>query len=40
MEPARHPFPVSSTAPHYRRMKSESQHLSSPFHWGWVRTVS
>jgi len=25
MEPARHPFPVSSTAPHYRRIKSESQ---------------
>src|SRR6267143_478447 len=25
MEPARHPFPVSSTAPHYRRTKSESQ---------------
>src|SRR6266849_8705913 len=25
MELARHPFPVSSTAPHYRRIKSESQ---------------
>ena len=25
MEAARHPFPVSSTAPHYRRIKSESQ---------------
>ena len=25
MEPARHPFPVSSTASHYRRTKSESQ---------------
>jgi hypothetical protein len=25
MEPARHPFPVSSTVPHYRRTKSESQ---------------
>ncbi len=25
MEPARHPFPVSSTAQHYRRTKSESQ---------------
>jgi hypothetical protein len=35
MEPARHPFPVSSTAPHYRRTKSESQedfwtHILSP----------
>src|SRR6266851_8086681 len=28
MEPARHPFPVSSTAPHYRRTKSESQGFS------------
>src|SRR5437660_3362831 len=28
MEPARHPLPVSSTAPHYRRIKSESQELS------------
>jgi hypothetical protein len=27
MEPARHPFPVSSTAPHYRRTKSESQEV-------------
>src|SRR6266850_4542179 len=25
MESARHPFPVSSTALHYRRIKSESQ---------------
>src|SRR5215467_14485447 len=25
METAHHPFPVSSTAPHYRRIKSESQ---------------
>src|SRR5258707_14334725 len=25
MEAARHPFPVSSTAAHYRRIKSESQ---------------
>ena len=25
MESARHPFPVSSTVPHYRRTKSESQ---------------
>ena len=25
METARHPFPVSSTAPHYRRRKSECQ---------------
>src|SRR6266567_2557090 len=25
MEPARHPFPVSSTAADYRRIKSESQ---------------
>src|SRR5260370_33350228 len=25
MEAARHPFPVSSTALHYRRIKSESQ---------------
>jgi hypothetical protein len=25
MEAARHPFPVSSTAPDYRRTKSESQ---------------
>src|SRR5216684_6490836 len=29
MEPARHPFPVSSTAPHYRRTKSESQGVSA-----------
>src|SRR5260370_15252286 len=28
MEAARHPFPVSSTAPHYRRIKSESQGVS------------
>jgi PIN domain-containing protein len=28
MEAARHPFPVSSTAPHYRRIKSESQDFS------------
>ena len=28
MEAARHPFPVSSTAPHYRRTKSESQGVS------------
>src|SRR5713101_7220382 len=28
MEPARHPFPVSSTAPYYRRIKSESQGFS------------
>src|SRR5467141_204517 len=28
MEAARHPFPVSSTAPHYRRTKSESQGFS------------
>src|SRR5947207_2871847 len=29
MEPARHPFPVSSTAPHYRRIKNESQDHSA-----------
>src|SRR5229473_7589854 len=29
MEPARHPFPVSSTAPYYRRTKSESQGVSA-----------
>src|SRR6267143_2350909 len=29
MEPARHPFPVSSTATHYRRTKSESQEHSA-----------
>src|SRR6266850_5258242 len=28
MESARHPFPVSSTAPHCRRTKSESQGFS------------
>ena len=29
----RHPFPVSSTAPHYRRTKSESQELSLAGFW-------
>src|SRR5262249_11093495 len=30
METARHPFPVSSTAPHYRRIKSECQDFLRP----------
>src|SRR5882724_3388915 len=33
MEAARHPFPVSSTAPHYRRIKSESQEYFETCSW-------
>jgi len=33
METARHPFPVSSTAPHYRRRKSECQGLPETKGW-------
>jgi len=40
METARHPFPVSSTTPHYRRRKSECQEPFAPSHYSRKKVVT